>query len=175
MARYGAVIDPEWRSDVREELHPIDGSPVFTAKTTPSDSPPMLLLHGIGNNGAIYGPILPRLARLGPLAAPTLSADLLRDAEHAGPEAIAGLIDWLEAIHPPPWRLVGHSMGGVMVGLVLRARPDLVSAAVLLNAPLPSTIERITGRDSVDRNGRAIIAMKALARVSSFGRPRLPR
>lgn len=175
MMEYGAVIEPDWRSTVREELHPIDGSPIFTAKGPAADPTPVLLLHGVGNNGAIYAPVLSRLARLGPLAAPTMSAELLRDADRQGPEAVAALVDWLAAIHPPPWRLVGHSMGGVLVGLVLRARPELVSSAVLLNSPLPSTVNRINGRDGVDRNGRAIIAMKALARISSFGRPRLPR
>lgn len=174
MTEYGAVIDPDWSSAVREELHPVDGSAVFTARTLAPERTATLLLHGIGNNGAIFAPLLARLARHGPVVAPTMSADLLRGADGDDPESFGGLIDWLVAVQPPPWRLVGHSMGGVLGGLVLRLRPDLVSSAVLLNSPLPSTVERIAFGDSVDRTGRAILAMKALARVSSLGRPRLP-
>ncbi|MEO1064090.1 MAG: alpha/beta hydrolase [Actinomycetota bacterium] len=174
MTEYGAVIDPEWSSAVREELHPVDGSPVFTARTPAPDATPTLLLHGIGNNGAVFSPLLARMARHGPVAATTMSVELLLEADGEDPDSFDDLIEWLAAVHPPPWRLIGHSMGGVLTGLLLRLRPDLASSAVLLNSPLPSAVERISFGDSIDRTGRAILAMKALARVSSFGRPRLP-
>jgi pimeloyl-ACP methyl ester carboxylesterase len=168
------VVDADWTWALMQARHHRDGSPVFSAKTGAPDAEPIILLHGIGNNGAIYAPLLPRLAELGPVFAPTMSSQLLADADQERPGAFATLIDWLSALAPPPWRLVGHSMGGVLVGLILRARPDVVSSAVLLNAPLPSATRRLRDGAGLDRVGRAIVAMRALARVSSLGRPRLP-
>jgi len=46
---------------------------------------------------------------------------------------------------------------------------------VLLNSPLPGTIRRLRSGDTLDRNGRALLALKGLARITTFGRPRLPR
>jgi pimeloyl-ACP methyl ester carboxylesterase len=168
------VVHTDWAWALVRARHRWDGSPVFSATTTQPDAEPIVLLHGIGNNGAIYAPVLPRLAELGPVFAPTMSPQLLLDADQERPDAFATLVDWLSALAPPPWRLVGHSMGGALVGLLLRARPDVVSSAVLLNAPLPSATGRLREGSGIDRTGRAIIAMKALARISSLGRPRLP-
>ena len=62
-----------------------------------------------------------------------------------------------------------------MAGLILRSQPELVERAVLLNAPLPGVVRRMRFRNTVDRTGRALLYMKALAAVTRFGRPRLPR
>lgn len=168
------VVETDWTWALVRARHRRDGSPVFSATSTMPDAEPIILLHGIGNNGAVYAPVLPRLAELGPVFAPTMSAELLRDAGEERPAAFAELVDWLSVLAPPPWRLVGHSMGGALVGLLLRARPDVISQAVLLNAPLPSATGRLRDGSGIDRTGRAIIAMKALSRISSLGRPRLP-
>ncbi len=133
----------------------------------------MMLLHGVGNNGAIYAPLMPSLAELGPVFAPTMSPELLAPLEHRR-ETVGQLVDWLAELAPPPWRIVGHSMGGVLTGLVLRTHPEVVTSAVLLNSPLPGTVRRIQTGDSLDRAGRALLALKGLARISSLGRPRLP-
>lgn len=132
-----------------------------------------MLLHGVGNNGAIYAPLMPSLAELGPVFAPTMSPKLLAPLEHRK-ETVGQLVDWLAALAPPPWRIVGHSMGGVLAGLVLRTHPEAVASAVLLNSPLPGTVARIKSGDTLDRAGRALLALKGLARISSLGRPRLP-
>lgn len=177
---YGAVATPGWRELLARDHHPRDGSFVFTVTDAlqRSRGKPLLLLHGVGNSGAIFGPIMPALAALGPIAAPTLSPELLPvgDAtdESRRADAVATLVDWLAELHPPPWNLVGHSMGGVLVGLILRTRPQVVSRAVLLNAPLPGVTRRIRNGDTLDRTGRALLAMKALARITALGRPRLP-
>lgn len=171
---YGDVVDRDWTWELVRARHRLDGSPVYSASPADPDEQPIICLHGIGNNGAIYAPALPRFAQLGPVFAPTMSSELLVDGGEDRPAAFATLIDWLSALAPPPWRLVGHSMGGVLVGLILRTRPDVVSSAVLLNAPLPSATGRLREGSGIDRTGRAIIAMKTLARVSSLGRPRLP-
>ena len=132
-----------------------------------------MLLHGVGNNGGIYAPLMPSLAELGPVFAPSMSPKLLAPLEHRR-ETVGQLVDWLAELAPPPWRIVGHSMGGVLTGLVLRTYPEVVTSAVLLNAPLPGTVGRLQTGDTLDRGGRALLALKGLARVSALGRPRLP-
>lgn len=167
---------PDWRKHIVRLQHPVDGTPVYTVVgvSSPRGVPPIVLLHGVGNDGGIYGPIMPALAELGPVVAPRLTPRLLTEPGPHRPNAMATLVDWLAALAPPPWRLVGQSMGGLMVGLILRSRPDLVAEAVLLNSPLPGVIDRLTGNDTFDRTGRALLMLKTLAQVTSFGRPRLP-
>ena len=182
--RYGAVLRPEWASEFEHDQHPSDGSPVFrvhptvarrAAKTATYSPAPIMLLHGVGNSGAVWGPVMSSVAELGPVTAPTMSADLLSDGSELRDDAVARLIDWLSELTPPPWRLVGHSMGGIVTGLILRSAPEVVTSAVLLNSPLPGTVARLRRGDTLDRNGRALLAMKGLAQVTRFGRPRLPR
>ena len=182
--RYGAVLRPEWSAEMTRWEHPDDGSAVFgvhdsiarsAAKSATYSSEPLMLLHGVGNSGAVWGPVLSSLAEFGPVTAPTMSADLLSDGSELRVDAVARLIDWLSELTPPPWRLVGHSMGGIVTGLILRTTPEVVTSAVLLNSPLPGTVARLRSGDALDRNGRALLAMKGLAQVTRFGRPRLPR
>ena len=181
---YGAVLRPEWSAEMTRSEHPVDGSSVFGVHAEVARSlgrgaryspEPIMLLHGVGNSGAVWGPVLSSVARFGPVTAPTMSADLLSDGNELRDDAVARLIDWLSALTPPPWRLVGHSMGGIVTGLILRSAPEAVTSAVLLNSPLPGTVARLRSGDTLDRNGRALMAMKGLAQVSRFGRPRLPR
>ncbi len=177
VAAYGEVVRSTWANETERHWHPVDGSRVFTVPDSvvrpPAKSIPLMLLHGVGNNGAIYAPLMPSLAELGPVFAPTMSPSLLAPLEHRK-ETVGQLVDWLAELAPPPWRIVGHSMGGVLTGLVLRTHPEVVSSAILLNSPLPGTVHRIQSGDTLDRAGRALLALKTLARVSSFGRPRLP-
>ena len=181
--RYGAVLRPEWSSEIVREEHPSDGASVYTVHAAVAESlskdcyssEPLILLHGVGNSGAVYGPMLGCFAELGPVMAPTMSPELLSTGADSKDDAVGRLVEWLAEVAAPPWRLVGHSMGGILTGLILRTHPDVVSSAVLLNAPLPGTIERLRTGNSLDRNGRALLAMKGLARITSFGRPRLPR
>lgn len=181
--QYGAVLRSEWSSEMVRRQHPGDGSSVFAlheavAAALPKgnySSEPLILLHGVGNSGAIYGPILGCLGQLGPVMAPTMSPELLSTSAQDHQDAVGPLVEWLTELTAPPWRLVGHSMGGILTGLILRTYPDLVSSAVLLNSPLPGTVERLRSGDRLDRNGRAVLALKGLSRITAFGRPRLPR
>ncbi|MEO6652117.1 MAG: alpha/beta hydrolase [Ilumatobacteraceae bacterium] len=174
---YGAVLDPTWSQTLTRSAHPVDGSPVFSTTAVGPGGPSrsVLLLHGVGNDGSIFGPIMPSLAEFGAVTAPTLAPELLTDVGDDRAHMSEKLVDWLIEVCPPPWHLVGHSMGGVMAGLIMRTRPDLVAGAVLINSPLPGVVDRIRTHDTVDRAGRALLFMKALATVTQFGRPRLPR
>ena len=174
---YGAVLDPDWPRVIERTTHPADGSAVFTVAAAPGAprGSTLVLLHGVGNDGSIFGPVMSSLAHLGTIVAPTMSPELLTDVGDERALTSAKLVEWLAAVSPPPWQIVGHSMGGLMTGLILRTRPELVERVVLLNAPLPGVVHRIRFSDTFDRTGRALLFMKALAAVTRFGRPRLPR
>jgi pimeloyl-ACP methyl ester carboxylesterase len=176
---YGAVLTRDWSSQLARSAHPIDGSPVYSMPG-PAAGGTVLLLHGVGNTGAIYGPVMPLLASFGRVVAPTLSpAVLVGDRsvadEQAQVDAVTAMVDFLSEVAEPPWRIVGHSMGGVFAGLIMRIRPEVVSRAVLLNSPLPGVTRRIRRGDTLDRTGRALLALKAISQISSFGKPRLPK
>jgi pimeloyl-ACP methyl ester carboxylesterase len=172
---YGAVLTADWVDGFSRLEHPSDGSPVFvTPAAASAGDATVVLLHGIGNDGSIFGPIMPSLSHLGRVVAPTMSSSLLTDVGEERATMSAKLVDWLSEVAPPPWYVVGHSMGGLMTGLILRTRPDLVSAAVLLNAPLPGVVRRMRTRDTLDQTGRALLFIKLLSSVTRFGRPRMP-
>lgn len=186
-SRYGAVLRPDWSELVVRDHHPRNGARVYSVGAPASSGRfrrsargSVLLLHGIGNSGAIWGPVLPSIAeladryRLGPVVAPTVSPDLLAGDAGDRTDAVTLLVDFLRAVAPMPWRIVGHSMGGVLAGLILRCRPDAISHAVLVNAPLPGVTRRLRSGDTFDRTGRALLALKALAQITAIGRPRLP-
>lgn len=177
---YGAVLDPRWPELVEREPHPHDGSWVYRVRGGPDgiDSPAgetILLLHGVGNDGGIWSPIMPPLAEFAPVVAATITPKLLEDESGHRAATIDPLVEHLLAVAPPPWRIVGHSMGGIVTGLLLRTVPHLIDRAVLLNSPLPDVRRRIKQGDSLDRTGRALLALKTFSRISSFGRPRLPQ
>lgn len=184
---YGTVLRPDWLDVVVRDHHPHDGSRVYTvgglqlpAGAAKRSAGSVVLLHGVGNSGAVWGPVLPSIAeiasdlRLGPVVAPTLSPGLLSGDPDDRTDAVTLLVEFLRAVAAPPWRIIGHSMGGLLTGLILRTRPELVRQAVLVNSPLPGVTRRLKGRDTLDRTGRALLALKALSQVTAFGRPRLP-
>lgn len=187
-SEYGTILRPGWAQMLTRDHHPLDGSRVYTVGGLGAATPDrrgrptgsVVLLHGVGNSGAIWGPVLPSIAelassyRLGPVIAPTVSPSLLAGDPDDRTDAVTLLVDFLRAVAPPPWRIVGHSMGGVLTGLMLRTRPDVIRQAVLLNSPLPGTTRRLRGGASFDRTGRAVLSLKALAQITAFGRPRLP-
>lgn len=177
---YGAVLDPEWPELVGREPHPVDESWVYTVRggtdgVGSRDGETILLLHGVGNDGGIWSPIMPALAEYAPVVAPTITPKLLENEAGHRAETIDPLVEHLLAVAEPPWRIIGHSMGGIVTGLLLRTVPHLIDRAVLLNSPLPDVRRRIREGDSLDRTGRALLALKTFSRISSFGRPRLPR
>ena len=170
---YGDVLVDDWWTLVERDAHPADGSTLYRAG---GDGPAhTLMLHGVGNSGGVFSSIMPALAEHGPVVAPTIAPSLLTAPQGGPTETMTPLVEWLAEIAPPPWRLVGHSMGGVLTGLILRSHPELVRGAVILNSPLPGVLTRIQDGDTVDRVGRALVVMKLITRVTSLGRPRLPR
>ena len=188
-SEYGTVLRPDWAQMLTRDHHPLDGSRVYTVgglgAAIAGSPPPAHRIGGVartasataGRSGGRCCPSIAEMAssyRLGPVVAPTVSPSLLAGDPDDRTDAVTLLVDFLRAVAPPPWRIVGHSMGGVLTGLMLRTRPDVIRQAVLLNSPLPGTTRRLRGGASFDRTGRAVLSLRALAQVTAFGRPRLP-
>ena len=96
-----------------------------------SDTPRVLLVHGIWNAKAWLAPFALRLRREG-LAPGLFGYDsVLREPERAGDRLIAHL-----RAHPVEL-LVGHSLGGLVILEALRRAPELpVKRVVCLGSPL---------------------------------------
>ncbi|MFC4068420.1 alpha/beta fold hydrolase [Actinoplanes subglobosus] len=103
------------------------------------DGPPVLLLHGLGDSGRDWDPVLDGLA-----AASTVFALDLRghgDSDRPGDYSFELMRDdvlgFLDAMGLTSAALVGHSMGAVVAVLVAQAAPRRVSCLVLEDATVP--------------------------------------
>lgn len=175
MVVYGQALSADWQEQIRSFPHPVDGSAVLSSVEWPTGEPgTIILFHGLGNSGAVFGPLIPALGGISSAIAPTIRPDLFDGKPASRSALMAPLVTYLSQLAEPPWFLVGHSMGGVIAGMLLRSRPDLVSGCVLVSAPLPGLVRRIAGRPRMDRTGRALILLNALARISSVAKPSFP-
>lgn len=108
------------------------------------DGPPLVLLHGWGLSGRVYGSALRALAAAGYRAvAPSAAVvdppwSLARAAAHVA-ETI-GVVD----AHPAP--LVGHSFGGSVAVQIATDSPDLATAIVLVGSLMVSPGRRRLAR-----------------------------
>lgn len=105
----------------------------------PPDGPPLVLLHGTGEDAADWSTVLPALAATHRAYAVDLrghgasdrpgrySLELMRD----------DVLGFLDALDLPVVDLVGHSMGGVVAYLVAQSAPDRVARLVLEDTPAP--------------------------------------
>jgi pimeloyl-ACP methyl ester carboxylesterase len=98
---------------------------------------PAILLHGIPQTRAIWGPLVAELSRDRIVLAPDLKG--LGESEMRGPydaETLSREIAAL-ALHEVDGRVdvVGHDWGGVIALGLAAARPDLVRRLVVINAP----------------------------------------
>lgn len=151
-----AVIRPQHDPAATELEHAHDG-PVSSPQTPPG--PVVVLLHGLGATGTVWGPVAAELRRLG---CASLRPDLLgfgasirigtRFGHREQAEAVARLID----THAyPQVRLVGHSYGCVVAVEVAKLRPATVERVVLVNPPAFTDIgaarERLSSRSWLAR------------------------
>ena len=108
------------------------------------DAPPMVLLHGLGERGASWAPVIPRFAgRFHVLALDmrghggsdwpgTYSLRIMRD----------DLLGFLDQLGLGPVTLVGHSMGGGVAYLAAMRRPGRVGRLIVEDAAPPFRRDR---------------------------------
>ncbi len=109
---------------------------------------PLLLLHGFGETGATWDPIVPDLARRYRLIIP----DLRGHGESANPlpffthrDAAADVRGLLDALRVDEAKAVGFSAGAMTLLHIATSQPGLLSAMVLVGATpyLPETARQI--------------------------------
>jgi pimeloyl-ACP methyl ester carboxylesterase len=129
-------------------LHEVDVNGVVLAYRVAGDptSPPMVLLHGLGDDESDWGTVLPTLADRyrvyaldqrghGRSSHPgRYSFELMRD----------DAIGFLDAVGVEQCVLVGHSMGGTVAVLVAEAAPHRLTHLILEDtaAPRPGALNR---------------------------------
>ena len=59
---YGAVLHSDWLDRVVRDRHPVDGSRLYRVDDAPEGDEPLILLHGVRNDGGMWAPIMPSLA-----------------------------------------------------------------------------------------------------------------
>jgi pimeloyl-ACP methyl ester carboxylesterase len=105
----------------------------------PAGATPMVLLHGGNADGHAWDAVLGGLAESRRVYALDLRGHGASD--HPGHYSFELMRDdvtgFLDALGLTGVTLVGHSMGGVVAHLAAHARPELVSALVLVETPPP--------------------------------------
>lgn len=109
-----------------------------------SGAPSVLLVNGAGGPVEGWFKVFARLASQGRTFAYN-RAGIDRSSKPTVPqtahEMVEALRDILEALEvPPPYVLVGHSLGGLVVNLFARLYPHEVAAVVLLEATAPDDV-----------------------------------
>jgi acyl transferase domain-containing protein/NADPH:quinone reductase-like Zn-dependent oxidoreductase/pimeloyl-ACP methyl ester carboxylesterase/aryl carrier-like protein/trans-aconitate methyltransferase len=102
---------------------------------------PILCLHGILDQGAVWGPIASRLAAEGyRVIAPDLRGH--GRSQHASPSGAYQILDILADLDEftsrhfdEPFTLVGHSMGAGLAAVFASVRPARVASLVLIEPP----------------------------------------
>jgi pimeloyl-ACP methyl ester carboxylesterase len=123
----------------------LEGRRLFYYEAGASDAPPLVLLHGLGDEADTWWRMLPALARNRRVIAP----DLPGFGRSAGPSAgytgaffahaVAGLLRALGIIRAT---LAGHSLGAAVAQRLALAQPGLVDRLVLISGGLPIEIRR---------------------------------
>ncbi len=108
------------------------------------EGPPVLLLHGWPDTGALYDGVVERLVAAGRR---TLAPDLRGCGRSAKPteleryamaELVADVVVIIEAAGAGPVTLVGHDWGAALAWVVATYRPDLVDSLVAVSVGHPS-------------------------------------
>jgi pimeloyl-ACP methyl ester carboxylesterase len=143
---FGGVDSPMnlWPSlATNGNLLPLPGGELFfyDCKTSSGQNPPLVFIHGLGDEADTWRHILPRLCAKGyRCIAPDLlgfGRSLWRGrisvSRHA--EAVIRLMTELSVERPAV--LIGSSLGGGITELVAFKRPDMVQALILLDGCFP--------------------------------------
>ncbi|HTD28982.1 MAG TPA: alpha/beta fold hydrolase [Xanthomonadaceae bacterium] len=110
----------------------------------PLEKPVIVLVHGFTGAKENWLPLMGTMARNYRLIAPDLpgwgDSERLKAGDYGAAEQVERLAEFLRAlpgitgVQGPPALLVGHSMGGQIVGLLAARHPELVDRIVLMSA-----------------------------------------
>ena len=137
------VADKAPDIDMREEFVDVRGLRLCLCSWGEPDRPPVLLLHGILDQGAAWEPVALELVQAGYyVVAPDLRGHGRSEAVGAG--SSYQLMDFLADINqiiehhvPRGATLVGHSMGSVLAAMYAAVHPEKIHALVLVETVLP--------------------------------------
>ena len=112
-----------------------------------SGTPTVVLVNGAGGPlagwGRIWGALVSRTSTFA-YNRPGIGGSSKPAVPQAGSHLVSSLTALLtEAQQPPPYLMVGHSLGGLIVNLFARTYPALVAGAVLIEATAPGDPERM--------------------------------
>ena len=125
-----------------DALH-VNGTRLNYASGPKNDGPPLLLIHGQGVDWRSYARVLPALAEDFTVFAVDVygHGDSARAPEKYSATAIgADLATFIETVIGERVVVSGHSSGGQLAAWLAGHRPDLISAAVLEDPPLFTTL-----------------------------------
>lgn len=116
----------------------------YRACGVPGPTPPLVMLHGLGEDASSWRTVTPLLADLGRIYLPDLRGH--GDSPHPGTYSVElmlhDVVGLLDELGLDQITLVGHSMGAVVAYLLAHAHPQRVSALVLEEPPPPYPMTR---------------------------------
>lgn len=134
----GGMTTDDVRSRVlaTDEYLPTDGAEFHVCQHGPSDAPALLLIHGTAASARSWDPMLPLLS-----THRVIGIDLLGcggsavpdDGNYAVVDQVPRIGVVLDELGVGSVVVVGHSSGGIFATALTEARPDLVSAVVMIN------------------------------------------
>jgi pimeloyl-ACP methyl ester carboxylesterase len=136
--------------------------------------PSVVIEQGAASPSLVWWPVQAAIAKFARVYTYDRAGFLWSDAAKSGrslDDRVADLYVLLKRAEvPPPYVLVGHSMGGMLVRRFARAYPDLVAGLVLVDSP----DEPVVFREAVRAFYSQGVTMQAIVRVAArFGVLRL--
>lgn len=122
--------------DGEEHMIDVDGAAIWYRVSGRLDGPTMILVHGNGANHWWWHSMLPALATRYRVVEMDLSAH--GESGHRTSYSIQGWAEEIRAVATAvsnaPVALVGHSMGGMLCGIVAAQHPEVVDALMVLDS-----------------------------------------
>jgi pimeloyl-ACP methyl ester carboxylesterase len=156
------------------ELVEVAGRRMHVVVQGEAPGPTVVIEQGVGSPSLVWWPIQSAIARFARVSSYDRPGFLWSDAA-AGERSLEDRVADLHAVLqqakvPPPYVLVGHSMGGLLIRQFARLHPESVAGMVLVDSP----DESIVFRDNVMPYYRQGISMQRLLAVAArFGLVRL--
>jgi pimeloyl-ACP methyl ester carboxylesterase len=132
-----------WSRQVRL---PASGMPLFFFDTGGDDKPPILLIHGLGDEADTWRHVLPALSARQRAIAPDLPGFGRSDQgkhPYTIPFFVDTLLELLDSLAIPRVVLVGHSMGAVIAQSLALEHPERVERLVLISGSLVSVENKL--------------------------------